>query len=157
MPKRLFWLMVATCVASQVAGAAEVVPPKSEAELAPGMFLVASRHLNDPNFSETVILLISYSDEGALGVIINRPTDVAIAKLLPEFKNRTKQKDFVYIGGPVDRTQMVLLARAKKQPEGSEKVSEGIYLISGKKTLQRLVKENSTQFRAYVGYAGWAP
>src|SRR5262245_15157941 len=121
--QRLFWLMAATCVVSPVTQAATVVTPHPKAQLAPGTFLVASRNLIDPNFSQTVILLIQYNDDGALGVVINRPTDVAIAKLLPEFKNRTKQKDLVYLGGPVDPRQMVLLARAKHQPKGSERVA----------------------------------
>jgi putative transcriptional regulator len=158
MATQFLWLILATFIASQVARAGEIVPIQSEAKLAPGKFLVASRRLSDPNFSETVIFLIKYNgDEGAVGVIINRPTEVEVSRLLPEFKERKKQKDLVYLGGPVERNQMLLLARAKTPPQGAERISEGIYLISGRVVLQQTLHEAGVQFRAYVGYAGWAP
>lgn len=131
---------------------------QSTADLAQGKFLVASRDLGDPNFSETVILLLAYNQGGALGVVINRPTDVPLSSLLPQIKGLQKRKDVVYIGGPVARTNVLLLAQANSQPKDSQHVFADLYLIANQATLKQLVDKTSAKakVRAYVGYAGWS-
>ena len=134
------------------------LPPQSE--LGKGKFLVASRQLGDPNFAETVVLLLEANqEEGAIGVIINRPTDVRLSTLLPDLKGLQQRTDLVYLGGPVAGNQLLLLTRSNSQPEGSHPVFKDVYTISGRPGLQRMLDEAGAgaRFRAYVGYAGWAP
>lgn len=129
-----------------------------ETRPAKGKFLVASRDLRDPNFLETVVLLIKYDSSGAIGVVINRPTKVRLSRLLPEIKGLQERTDTVYIGGPVARNQMLLLIRSGSQPEESLHVFEDIYVSSSRAVLQRMIDNGNAggSFRFYAGYAGWA-
>jgi len=133
-------------------------PSQAQSALAKGKFLVASRRLGDPNFAETVVLLIEYGQSGAMGVVINRPTEAPLSTLLPDVKG-LQQTDVVYLGGPVGRNQMIILVRSGNQPKESLQVFADVYTISGRTVLQHLIDEvgKSAKFRAYLGYAGWAP
>lgn len=132
---------------------------RSETGLGKGKFLVASRHLRDPNFLEAVILLIKYDRTGAMGFVINRPTKVRLSMMLPEIEGLQQRTDTVYIGGPVARNQMLLLIRSGSQPKGSHRVFEDIYVSSSRTVLQRMIDnaDAGERFRVYAGYAGWVP
>ena len=131
----------------------------AEVGLAKGKFLVASRDLTDPNFSETVVLLIDYDRYGAMGLVINRPSEVRLSTVLPEIEGLEQRTDTVYIGGPVARSQMLLLVRSGRQPEGSRYVFEDIYITSSRGVLERMIDDTDggERFRVYAGHAGWAP
>jgi len=134
--------------------------PGSREELAKGKFLVASRQLQDPNFRETVVLLIEYGLDGAMGLVINRPSAVKLAAVFPDIKELKQRKDTIYVGGPVAANQMLLLIRSTKTPEQSTRVTDNVYLSSSWKVLERLMKRKATndeRFRLFAGYAGWAP
>src|SRR6266849_8355944 len=132
-------------------------PPQPHPALAKGKFLVASRRLGDPNFVETVILLLAYDEKGTIGVVINRPTEARLSTLLSEVKELQKRTDVVYLGGPVGRSQMLILARSNGQVEQSLRVFEDVYTVAGQRMLEQLIHEVGAQakFRAYLGYAGW--
>jgi len=132
---------------------------RSEVEIAKGRFLVASRQLKDPNFLETVLFLIDYDRNRAMGLVINRPTTVKLATLLPEIKGLEERADTVYVGGPVARNQMRLLIRSGSQPDESHLVFEDIYVSSSRTLLERMIDhgDRGEGFRAYAGYAGWSP
>jgi putative transcriptional regulator len=133
-------------------------PSQSQSALARGKFLVASRRLGDPNFAETVVLLIEYGQNGTMGVVINRPIEARLSTLLPDVKGLQQRTDSVYLGGPVGQNQMLILARSRSQPEGALRVFEDVYTISGRTGLQKILDESGpdAKFRAYLGYAGWA-
>lgn len=133
--------------------------PGSREKLAKGKFLVASRQLNDPNFSQTVVLLIDYGPDGAMGLVINRPSAVKLSKVFPDVKELKKRKDTVYIGGPVAVNQMLMLVRSSQAPEASTLVIDNVYISSSWKVLEGLIKKASAEqrFRLFAGYAGWAP
>ena len=90
--------------------------PGFREELAKGKFLVASRRLGDPNFSETVVLLIEYGPEGAVGLVINRPSNVKLSTVFPDVKELKQRKDTIYVGGPVAVNQMLMLIRSAQAP-----------------------------------------
>jgi putative transcriptional regulator len=132
---------------------------ESEKDLAPGRFLVASRKLKDPNFYQTVILLIRYGQDGAAGLVINRPLKVKLSTVLPEIKELEQRKENLFLGGPVEPDRILLLLKSAKTPEDAIPVFGDIYISSSRKELQRLVKSTNKdeKFRIYAGYAGWAP
>ena len=134
-------------------------PPGSLEKLAKGKFLVASRRLNDPNFSQTVVLLIDYGPDGAMGLVVNRPSTVKLSAVFPDVKELKKRKDTVYIGGPVAVNQMLMLVRSSQAPEASTPVIDGVYISSSWKVLEHLIKKATADqhFRLFAGYAGWAP
>jgi len=134
--------------------------PGSREELAKGKFLVASRRLQDSNFRETVVLLIDYGLDGAMGLVINRPSTVKLATVFPDIKELKQRKDTIYVGGPVAVNQMLMLIRSSKVPEDATAVAPDVYISSSWKVLERLMKKKATKdqrFRLFAGYAGWSP
>ena len=121
-----------------------------------GKFLVASRSLLDPNFSETVVLLVEYNTEGALGVIINRPTPVGIGEMVPDVDPAEGNEVTVGVGGPVAHWQMVLLYRSEVELDESQPVLDDVYFSASRSVLDSLMIDDR-EFRIYAGYAGWAP
>jgi putative transcriptional regulator len=126
---------------------------------AKGTFLVASRELLDRNFSQTVVLLIDYQEHGAMGLIINRPSELKLSETLPEIEELQQRPDIIYLGGPVARNQLLLLIRTSSPPEGSRQVFADIYLSSSQAVIARMIKDPKAdeRFRLYAGYAGWGP
>ena len=107
-------------------------------QLAPGKFMVASRDLGDPNFAQSVILLMRYDDEqGAMGLIVNRRSDVPVSRLLADLKEAKHRSDLVYLGGPVELSSVLALLRSANKPNDSERVIGDVFLISSKALLQK--------------------
>jgi putative transcriptional regulator len=127
-------------------------------ELGRGVFLVAGKQLNDPNFLRTVILLLEYDATGALGLVINRPSQVSLAALLPDVEGLDDNTKTVFLGGPVGRNQLFLLVRSEVPPSDSKLVIDGIYASTSSETLREIASDTAadTAFHAYAGYAGWA-
>ncbi len=120
-----------------------------------GIFLVATRGLRDPNFSQTVVFLIDYDSDGAFGLIIDRPTEHTMAELWPEIAGL--EAHFVYFGGPIFPYHLLFLIRSASAPEGTRWVFQGVYLGSDDLVLKRVLAEGEDEFRVYAGHAGWAP
>lgn len=134
-------------------------PFQFELEPARGRFLVASQNLRDPNFLETVVLLIKYDRSGTMGLVINRPTSVKLSEILPNIRGMQQIKETVYLGGPVERHQIQLLIQSDSQPDGSHNVFKNIYVSASQEVLERMIDNPGTgeRFRVYAGFAGWIP
>src|SRR5580700_4245945 len=113
-------------------------------DLAVGKLLVASRDLGDSNFSQTVILLVRYGEEqGAVGLVINKRTDVPIQKLFQDLKEAKGRTDPVYIGGPVELTTVMALLKTSSKPEGAAKVFGDVYLIASRDLLTQTLASSA--------------
>jgi putative transcriptional regulator len=132
---------------------------QSDLALSKGMFLVAARNLLDPNFSQTVVLLIDYSENGAVGLVINRPSLVDLDEVFPDLKGERIRKSAVFIGGPVAVDELFFIILSEKQPEESFHVFDEVYISSNLDLLEKIAREKDgkEKFRVYAGYAGWAP
>jgi putative transcriptional regulator len=128
-------------------------------DLARGKFLIAPRESQDPNFAGAVVLLIHYDDDGAVGLVINRPTKLPLSQLFDEIKAARKIHDVAYFGGPVELRDVLALCRSKKRPEASIPMFGDVYLLSTKAGLEKALSSKPTPktLRVYVGYTGWAP
>jgi len=126
--------------------------------LGKGKLLVAGRSLVDPNFSQTVILLLDYSPKGAMGLVINQPSKAKLADLLPDVKGLNQRRDTLYIGGPVMQNQLMLLVKTVNQPKDALHIFEDVFVSSSSEVIQRMIGRPDTneRFRIYAGYAGWA-
>lgn len=105
--------------------------------------LISTPSLIDPNFERTVILLVEWSADGALGVVLNRPTEMAIVDYLPEWEAVLAPPGVIHIGGPVE-------------PD----VAIGLAITAGAApTLVDLADQTcvSGQVRVFSGYTGWGP
>ncbi len=125
-------------------------------ELAPGKLLVAARNLPDPNFASTVVLLADYGREGAMGLIVNRPTTVALGRLFPDVEPAGSLAT-AFFGGPVSTSGVLALLRSKSARSDGRHVVGDVYLVNTGAVLKETIAAGAgpDRFRVYIGYAGW--
>lgn len=130
---------------------------KDTKSLGVGKVLVASRDLGDPNFAETVILVVHYDTQGVLGLVLNRRTEFPVSRVLTDFKAAKDRSDPVYLGGPVDTRTVFALHQSPAKADGADHVFDKVYLISAKPALEQALsaQPDPNVFHVYLGYAGW--
>jgi len=128
-----------------------------------GRLLVASPVLGDPNFERSVVLLVDHDVEGALGVVLNRPTSVAVGAVVPAWGEYTTGPATVFRGGPVGEDSALglgALATAidsdADEPDGFRRLFGSIGLIDLEAEPAALAGELRA-VRVFAGYAGWGP
>ena len=125
---------------------------------ATGALLVATDELRDPRFSETVILLLHYGPDGALGVAINRPTWVEAADAFSDMPFLDEYTGNVYMGGPLAPANLVTLMRISDIGDNElEPIVDDIYVSADPELLSQLLGTGGTEqtLRVYAGHAGW--
>lgn len=110
-----------------------------------GRLLVALPVLRDANFDRTVVFMLEHSAQGAVGVVLNRPSPLAVAEPLLEWAPLAATPPVVFVGGPVGPSDAIGLAETGDQ-------LKTIDLAEGPDTIDELVG----RIRVYAGYAGWA-
>ncbi len=139
--------------------AEEQPPSTSPRAIKKGTFLIAHPSLMDPNFQQTVVLICEHGEEGTLGLIINRPTELLLSDVLPAISVLKGTSYVLYAGGPVQPEGVVMLFRVVQEAAHLRKVMERVYLGLNREALERVITQPqpTETFRAYAGYAGWAP
>lgn len=130
---------------------------KRPEDLAPGKILVTVRDAPDPLFAKSVIVLVRYDADGALGLMINRRSDVPISEALHELSGASAHADPVYVGGPVELNTVFALARSAKKPAGTSAIFGNVYLLTERSALEKALggKSDAKELRIYLGYCGW--
>jgi len=148
--------MSATLAAVWIAGA---VPARADEDLAEGTILVADRKLKDPHFAQTVVLIVTYDERGAVGLVLNRQGEVPISELLVGVKDARSRKDTAFSGGPVEPMSVLALLRTREGPRGAQRVAGDIWAILDQDLLKDALSAHKSpdELRFYVGYAGWGP
>lgn len=121
-----------------------------------GSLLVATPLLDDPNFWRTVVLMLEHDGEGALGVVLNRPSEVVVGSALPDWHDRVVQPDVIFVGGPVSQGGVLGLARAAADDVGpgwNPVLPNGIGSVDLDMAPDAIGKLEPA--RVYSGYAGW--
>lgn len=126
------------------------------AHLSKGKFLVAAPTMKDPRFSGTIILIVDYGVQGAVGLVINRPTGIKLSRAFSDVKGFEKHDGELYLGGPVETSQVLILLRSGKEVKESSRVFNDVYVSSSESVLQDAADGNG-EFRVFAGFAGWAP
>jgi putative transcriptional regulator len=127
-----------------------------------GRLLVASTRLGDPNFESAVVLVVDHGDEGALGLVLNRPTPVPVHEILEPWDGQARlvPPGVIFRGGPVSPDAVIGLARAPSADAGASPEwhtlvgTVGAVDLSIEPALQPVVP---TGVRLFSGYAGWSP
>jgi putative transcriptional regulator len=118
-----------------------------------GQFLVASPRLRDPNFVRTVVLMLQHEQQGALGVVINRPGDKTVDEVWEMIGSEPVGCDQrVFVGGPVPGP---LIAIHDQRRLGEREVLPKLYMSMQKDAIDALVKEQDARFRLFSSHAGW--
>lgn len=122
-----------------------------------GHFLVATPYLGDPQFHGGVVYLCEHTDDGALGLLINRPLDVPLGEILEQLDMEGGELDSpVYSGGPVEQERGFVLHTPEHRWQGTEGVTEDVCLTTSRDILASIgADEGPEQFLVALGYAGW--
>ena len=94
--------------------------------LAGGKLLVAARRLPDPNFGNAVILLAEFNTDGAVGLVVNRRSDITVARVFPHLTPTMASAGQAFLGGPVEKTRPMALLRASASPAAARRVLDGV-------------------------------
>jgi putative transcriptional regulator len=130
-----------------------------DAKALTAILLVAKGDLRDPNFADSVVLVMNNLGPAPVGLVVNRPTEIPVARLFPDLKRLAQMHDKVYFGGPVDIESVWFLFRAPKPPEHAIQAVAGIYLSSSRNLLEQLLAREKPMdgLRIFIGHSGWAP
>ena len=116
--------------------------------------LVAIPQLPDENFYRSVVLMIQHDEEGAFGVVLNRPSDVTVGEVWEQVVGESCDSLApINVGGPV---QGPLMAIHTDTECGETEILPGVYLATQKENLDRLVRQREHPVRIFSGYSGWA-
>jgi putative transcriptional regulator len=126
---------------------------------AAGRLLVATPIIDEPTFARTVVLLLDHDEDGSLGVVLNRPTEVDVDDVLPDWEPVVTGDAVVFDGGPVGRDSALGLAavpgREEDEPLGFRRVTGAFGLVDLDAPPELLAAEVSG-LRIFAGYAGWS-
>jgi putative transcriptional regulator len=131
---------------------------RNVAEPRTGALLVAEPGLRDPNFAGTVILLLNHSDDGTLGLILNRPMDRPVGDALPAWAGETTTPDTLFRGGPVGTSSAIGLAVLPgdgPEPVGVRRLV-GAFAVIDLDAPPQVVRPAVAGIRIFVGHAGWS-
>jgi putative transcriptional regulator len=120
-----------------------------------GHLLIAGPGLVDPNFWRTVVLVGEHSDEGALGVVLNRSSETSVEEAVPELAVLAEGMGAVHVGGPVQPSAVVVLADFAEPDDAGALVLDSVGFLPSDVEPESLGELRRA--RVYVGYAGWGP
>jgi len=141
-------LALACCVISHGVNAEE--------DLGKGKLLVATEVVQGRAFAESVILLLNYGETGAVGLVVNRPTEALPAQALPELAGLDRYEGTLYWGGPVELFTLRALLHSDAPPDNAVPIFDRVHLALLDENLLDGASSNAN-LRFFVGYAGWAP
>jgi len=119
-----------------------------------GHLLIAAPSLADPNFVRTVVLIGEHGDEGAMGLVLNRPAPATVAEAVPDLESLAGDQEHLFLGGPVRPTVVLVLAEFSDPGEAGMLITDRVGFMSADSDLE-LVAQSALRARVYAGYAGW--
>lgn len=143
---------------SGVQGEGQAIGGRAMASMT-GQLLVATPSLKDPNFDRTVVLLVAHEPGGALGVVLNRATEVPVAEVLGAWGSLAGEPAVLFEGGPVQPESAICLARMRtpvRRVKGFHQVSGAVGTVDLSVDPDRL-GEAISGIRVFAGYSGWSP
>ena len=121
-----------------------------------GQLLIAGPSLEDPNFWRTVVLVVEHNEDGALGLVLNRPSETTVGEVVPQLAELVDPAEEVLVGGPVQPGSVIVLADFQ-EPEAAALIAfDGVGVMGSDAEPADLVTRVRTA-RAFAGYAGWGP
>ena len=157
-PNRRSLLLVSVVLLFAAASTA-LKAERTAIEPAKGVFLLAKPRVPG-TFKETVILLLAHNKEdGTIGVIINRTTDVTLSEALPDLEVEVEPPHQLFFGGPVAMNALIVLFRTGNPPEEAPHVMQDVYFSGERDVLEELLKreKGANEMHIFMGYAGWGP
>jgi putative transcriptional regulator len=122
-----------------------------------GKLILAGPTLKDPNFDRTVVLITEHTDEGAMGLVLNRPSDAAVEDAVPDLAWVAGGDDNVFVGGPVAPTGVIVLAEWIDPAQAVVLVEDDLGFVPGDADDTDALAAAVRRGRVYAGHAGWGP
>jgi len=121
-----------------------------------GQLLIAGPSLLDPNFWRTVVLVVEHTDDGALGLVLNRPAEASVAEAVPQLRDLLDLDEQLFIGGPVQPSAVIVLAEFEDASDAALISFEDVGVLGTGASLDQPVA-GVRRGRAFVGHSGWGP
>lgn len=121
-----------------------------------GQLLIAGATLPDPNFARSVVLVCEHTEAGALGLVLNRPTDLTIGDVAPELEALTDAATVIGEGGPVQPSALLVLAEFEDIALAGLPITGSVGLMGESSEVADL-QGGVRRVRVFAGYAGWGP
>ena len=146
MKRIVIWLVFVAWLLPAAAGA--------DQRPAKGKLLVATELVRGEVFAQTVILLLHYDENGAIGIVVNRPTDIEPGELVADVEAFSAYSGTLYWGGPVQMNSLRALLRTDIPPQGAEAIVDSVHLVHIDDELKDIPADLAS-LRFFIGYAGW--
>lgn len=119
-----------------------------------GQLLIAGPGMLDPSFARTVVLIVEHTEEGAFGLVLNRPSETTVSDAVDALDELVDADDLLYIGGPVGQSALVVLAEFDDAREAALVAFEDVGVL-GEGAVDG--PPATRRGRAFAGHAGWSP
>ena len=127
------------------------------AELLRGKLLIAGPTLLDPNFARTVVLVAEHTEDGAMGLVLNRPAGTLVGEAVPDLSWLVADDDRVWVGGPVAETAVIVLAEFDRPELAGALVENDLGFIGADADDPERLDGAIRRARVFAGHAGWGP
>jgi putative transcriptional regulator len=122
-----------------------------------GKLILAGPMLKDPNFDRTVVLITEHNDDGAMGLVLNRPSEATVGDAIPDLTWVADPDDTIYVGGPVAPNGVIVLAEWDDPAQAVVLVEEDLGFVPGDAEDPDALAAAVRRARVYAGHAGWGP
>jgi putative transcriptional regulator len=124
-----------------------------------GKLLLASPTLLDPNFARSVVLIAEHTEDGAMGIVLNRPATTTVTEAVPDLAWLTEEDDDarVFVGGPVAETAVIVLAEFDRPDLAGALVEDDLGFIGTDADDRDQLDGAVRRARVFAGHAGWGP
>jgi len=119
-----------------------------------GQLLIAGPSLLDPNFQRTVVLIVEHTDDGAFGLVLNRPSETSVGDAVDELESFVEHEDTLFIGGPVRQSALIVLAEFEDAQQAAVLAFDDIGVLGDHDGGSA---PETRRGRAFAGHAGWGP
>ena len=121
-----------------------------------GNLLIAGPSLQDPNFWRTVVLVVEHSEDGALGLVLNRPSESTVGDAVPQLSELADAEDEVLVGGPVGQSAVIVLADFEDPDEAALIAFDNVGVLGGGEPATP-AGSGLRRARVFAGHSGWGP
>lgn len=121
-----------------------------------GSLLVASPALVDPNFARGVVFITEHNEDGAMGIVLDRPSETKVGEIVPQLEGVAGAEAPIYVGGPVQPSALVVLAEFSDPSAAAWIVVADVGFASADVDMEALAG-SVRRARVYAGYSGWGP
>jgi putative transcriptional regulator len=122
-----------------------------------GKLLLAAPALKDPNFDRTVVFIAEHSEDGAMGLVLNRPSEAPVVDAIPDLTWVADSDELVYVGGPVAPNGVIVLAEWDDPSHAVVLVDDDLGFVPGDVEDTDALAAAVRRARVYAGHAGWGP